>query len=573
MPPDASAGTALRAAPSAAFVRHCLAGVRASLRLTDHQIDFLPGGRILVVTFEPAAIGKAATGKDANDLARPVWGQAFLQRRGHAVLGVKRVAADWYRSADLHQVFRALQLAEWFGSFDQVVFYGPSMGGYAALAFSACVPGSTVLALNPQSTLAPDRAWFDQRYADARSVHWTGDFVDGADGAATARRVYVCYDPYQVKDRLHADRLPSHNRINLRLPFVGHTTAQALNGLGLLGVVFDGAVQGTLDEAGFRRLARARTQWADYHVRMAERGVWLPRRVRYLAQGLAIDPRHPRAAALSRSLTEQASASAPTHASDLPDTPAHQPKVGFRWPMGLVTAPRMPLIYLNVPKCASTTVQNHLLYLAAGAYSSQPQDIHQHPGLLRSRENRDETHELISRHMADGAFVFTFVRDPGHRAYACFNEKIVHGGRHSFAAIRQALEREWGLNLPRPGEPVTLERHRDNFAAFLRFVEANLAGDTSIRRDPHWCPQGPMLVHYRKHLKIDLVGKVENFEADMALVLHRAGARRAPDLTRRPWRHAQAPFSFEELLTPALQAQLDRLYEADYVHLGYRRAS
>jgi hypothetical protein len=566
--PDSSIGEASQAVASAAFLQGCLAGQSSSVRLNDHQIDFLPGGRVLVVTFEPAAVGKAV-----DDLSRPVWGQAFLLRRGHAVLGVKRVAADWYRRGDLHRVFRALQQADWFRRFDQVMFYGPSMGGYAALAFSVCAPGSTVLALNPQSTLAPDRAWFDQRFAGARAARWQGDFVDGVDGAAVAARVYVCYDPYQIKDRLHAERLPTHNRINLRLPFVGHTTAQALNGLGLLGTVFDEALKGTLDEAGFRRLARARTQWADYHVRMAERGLWLPRRLRCLAQGMAIEPQHARGTALQQRLTGQAPepASAVLMGDDAPAMRRPLHRVGSRWPMGVVTAPRVPLVYLNLPKCASTTIQNHLLYLATGASATHPQDIHQHPGLRRSRENSDETHDLITRQVNEGAFVFTFVRDPGVRAYACFNEKILQGGKHSFAAIRQVLERDWGLRPASPGSPTSLRQQRDNFAAFLRFVEANLAGDTNVRQDPHWCPQGPMLVQYRKFLKIDQVGKVENFAADMAVVLHRAGVGRAPDVTRLPWRHAPAAFSFEQVLTPELLAQLDRLYQSDYVHLGYRR--
>jgi hypothetical protein len=145
-------------------------------------------------------------------------------------------------------------------------------------------------------------------------------------------------------------------------------------------------------------------------------------------------------------------------------------------------------------------------------------------------------------------------------------------GRHSFVAIRQMLERHWGLRPPAPGEPVSVELQRANFAVFLRFVEANLAGDTTIRRDPHWCPQGPMLVAYRQALKIDRVGKVENFAADFALVLHKAGVRRIPDVTQRPWLNPPAPHSFEDVLTPELQRQLDRLYEADYRHLGYRDA-
>jgi hypothetical protein len=568
--PIASAAPVL-AADEATFMDCCVARRPAALRLLHHQIDFLPGGRTLVVTFEPVVVGKEVT-----DFNRPVWGQAFLQRRGVSILGVKRLASDWYRSDDLHRLFRRLQAAGWFGGFKRVIFYGPSMGGYAALAFAACAPGCTILALNPQSTLAPDLVWFDQRFAGARAQAWEGDFIDGVDGAMTAARVYACYDPHFLKDRLHVERLPTHNRVNLRLPFVGHTTAQALNALGLLGHVFDQVLAGTLSEAGFREMARQRVRLADYHFRLAERGVWWPRRRACLVQALTIDPHHSRAA--TRLAADPTSAGAGPALQGLPpslgatETLAGTSSQVRHWPMGIVTAARVPLVYLNLPKCASTTVQNHLLYLARGAYADQPQDIHQHPGLSRSRESKDEAHALITRQLQEGAFVFTFVRDPGRRAYACFNEKIMQTGRHSFAAIRQALRRDWGLRLAGPQEPTTLEQQRDNFAAFLRFVEANLAGDTDIRRDPHWCPQGPMLVKYRQHVKIDLVGKVENFAADMALILHRASVRRVPDVHARPWRHPPPPFSFDEVLTPALQAQLDRLYEADYIHLGYRSA-
>jgi hypothetical protein len=561
---------------TAAFVDRCRAMQPASLRLDRHQVDFLPGGTVLAVTFEPAALGKAGMTLD-----RPAWGQAWLQRRGHSVLGVKRVATDWYRNAALHQAFRALQAAGWFEGFRKVIFYGPSMGGYAALAYADCVPGCTVLALNPQSSLAPDRVWFDQRFAGVRAAAWSGDFVDGVEGAERAGRVYVCYDPYQIKDRLHAERLPAHNRVNLRLPFVGHTTAQTLNALGLLGAVFDQALTGTLDEAGFREMARRRSQLADHRCRLAERGVWTPRRLDQLDRALALDPSHARASLL-RSLwtnvaqrTTQPPADAPKggQGTDAPPAAvaAAAPRAR-RWPMGIVTAARVPLVYLNLPKSASTTIQNHLLYIAQGHYSDNPQAIHQHPGLRRSREDSDETHALIERQLGEEALVFTFVRDPGRRAYACFHEKIMQRGRHSFTAIRQVLERDWGLRTPAADEAPSLEHQRENFDAFLRFVEANLAGETDIRRDPHWCPQGPMLVQYRQHLKIDVVGKVENFAADMALVLHKAGVRRIPDVQWRPWRTAPAPHSFEAVLTPELQARLDGLYGGDYRHLGYRAA-
>lgn len=584
-------------------------GLAVSLRLGGHQIDHLPGSSVLVVSFEPAA-----TGKNEPDLDRPVWGQALLLKRGVSVLGVKRVATDWYRNPELHQAFRALQGAGWFGRYAQVLFYGSSMGGYAALAFAACAPGCSVLAFSPQSTLAPERCWFDQRFAGPRGKRWRGDLVDGADGAEAARRVYVCYDPYQVKDRLHVQRLPAHNRVDLRLPFVGHTTVQALAAMRQLRPVFDQALAGTLDAAGFRQIARGRSGLADYHALLAEFGVHEPRRLRCLERALAIDPDHEAALRLQRALqppvqapvqapmqapaelppaAEAAEPRAPPEAATQPvedgtsprpagpdgaapvapaGAPAPtRPRAKVRWPMGVVTAERVPLVYLNLPKSGSTTIQNHLLFMARGRYAERPEAIHQHEGLRRSREDDDATHALIGRQLATGAVVFTFVRDPGRRLYACFNEKIVQIGRHSFVSIRHELERDWGLRFPPAGQAMALAQWRENFARFVAFVEANVAGDTSIRRDAHWCAQSGMLAQYKKQFKIDVVGRVESFAADMAQILHRAGVRRIPDLQFRPWRHPAAPFSFEETVTPEVQARLDWLYDSDYAHFGYRK--
>ncbi|MFO1340054.1 MAG: sulfotransferase family 2 domain-containing protein [Burkholderiaceae bacterium] len=579
------------------FVTRSGQGLAVSLRLGGHQIDHLPGSDVLVVSFEPAA-----TGKNEPDLDRPVWGQALLLKRGVSVLGVKRVATDWYRNPELHQAFRALQAAGWFRRYAQVLFYGSSMGGYAALAFAACAPGCTVLAFSPQSTLAPERCWFDQRFAGARARRWRGDLVDGVDGAEAAARVYVCYDPHQVKDRLHAQRLPAHNRVDLRLPFVGHTTVQALAAMRQLRPVFDQALAGTLDAAGFRRIARGRAELADHHALLAEFGVYAPRRLRWLDRALALDPQHEAALRLKGVLQPEATplpeavplpaAAEPEPAAELAAAPATEPATEPaaepgaepaaettaprpaarpRWPMGVVTAERVPLVYLNLPKSGSTTVQNHLLFMASGRYAERPEAIHQHAGLRRSREDDDATHALIGRQLAAGAVVFTFVRDPGRRLYACFNEKIVQTGRHSFVTIRHELERDWGLRFPTAGEAMTLAQWRENFGRFVAFVEANVAGDTSIRRDPHWCPQSTMLAQYKKQFKIDVVGHVESFAADMAQILHRAGVHRIPDLQFRPWRHPAPPFSFEETMTPEVQARLDWLYEGDYTHFGYRK--
>lgn len=533
-----------------AFCSSVAAGVAATLRLSRHQVDFVPGGPALVVTFEPAAETKGDT-----DLSRPAWSQSFLQRRGHAVLGVKRTSTDWYRQPDLHRLFRRLERAGWFKTFERVMFYGPSMGGYAALAFAAVAPGCTVLAMHPQSTLAADRVWFDQRFATRRAQAWAGDFVDGADGAAAAARVYVCYDPWQTKDRLHAARLPAHNRVDLRLPCVGHATTRALQALGLLGTVVDRALDGTLTADSFRELARERARLPDYHVRLAERGLYLPRQLRLVEHALAMEPGHSRALRLRDRLSQPVQG---------PAVPAVR-----RWPAGLVTIPRVPLVYVNLPKCASTTIQNHLYFMGTGRTAENPYAIDDERELRRSRESAEDAHRLIGRQIDDGALVFTFVRDPGHRAYACFHEKIMRDRPRSFNRIRSYLVEQWGLRPPGPEDGTPLELQQENFLIFLRFVEANLAGDTEIRQDANWRPQGPVLAEMRQHVKIQVVGRVEHFASDMAYILHRAGVRRLPDLRQLPVRHGIAPYGFDEVVTPAHQAILDRIYASDYKHLRY----
>lgn len=547
------------------FVERCLRRRPVTMRVPAHRLDFLPAGPVLVVSFEPAAAGRVDL-----EATRPAWAQALVRERGHTLLGVKREITNWYRSAELHRAFRALQAGGFFRDYQRVLFCGPSMGGYAALAFAASAPGCTVLALHPQSTLAPDRVWFDQRFAGAGAAAWQGDFVDGVDGAAVAARVYACYDPYQVKDRLHAQRLPSANLVRLRLPFVGHKTSQALHALGLLGPVLDGALDHSLDEAGFRRLARAREGLADYHCRLAERGRWAPRRQRHLARALTLQPDHPRAALLRRVWGGALGAAieGDVVAAGSEDT-VPQPARPMRWPAGVVTVPELPLVYLGVPQAAQDSIHNLLLYTATGRAAGRPRDALHHPALRRGRDPDPATHALITRQLNLGALVFTFVRDPGRRAYACFNAVLAPDAPPVYAAVREALQRDWGLRLPPPGEPPALSLRQENFAAFLRFVQANLAGDTALPRNPHWCPQAPLLAHYRKFLKIDIVGRVENFKADMAQVLHKAGVHRIPNLTQPCCRGLATADRFEDMLSDNVQACIVKLYEPDYLSFKY----
>lgn len=235
--------------------------------LPNYFIDFIKGNDTLFITFEFS--GKSLSRPDGG---RSPWGLNFLvQKRGFSLLGVKPKYIEWYRKNDLHQFFRSTEFAKFISRFKKVVLYGGSMGGYAALAFAEAVPGCTVIALNPQSTLNRKLVPWEKRFKDGWNVDWQGDFNDAAFGATFAENVYVVYDPLLKFDKKHIERLDSNNLICLKVPLVGHRMPVWLAQMGVLGKIVDLAVANNLTEQDFYTMARERRNIPHYFVQMAKR--------------------------------------------------------------------------------------------------------------------------------------------------------------------------------------------------------------------------------------------------------------------------------------------------------------
>src|SRR6056297_3667996 len=81
------------------------------------------------------------------------WGFSFIKEQGWSMLGVLAGGWTWYREPWVYEQFDDLQSSGFFKQFKRVVFYGASMGGYAACAFSPAAPGCDVVAISPQSTV------------------------------------------------------------------------------------------------------------------------------------------------------------------------------------------------------------------------------------------------------------------------------------------------------------------------------------------------------------------------------------------------------------------------------------
>lgn len=232
-----------------------LAGVDGWYRAGAEGHSFLYVPRrmdTLVVTFDNLDI--AMTKRDDR---RP-WGYSFIEQQGWSMLGVLAGGWTWYREPWVYEQFDDLKNLGFFDQFNRVVFYGASMGGYAACAFSPAAPGCDVVAISPQSTLNKSIVPWETRYKIAWDRDFNGRYGDASEVSKSASQVYMLYDPYEPLDSRHASRFNGDNIVHLRAPFLGHRLGSSLNQMGVLGDIVLGALEGTLTREEYYQLLRAR---------------------------------------------------------------------------------------------------------------------------------------------------------------------------------------------------------------------------------------------------------------------------------------------------------------------------
>lgn len=218
----------------------------------------MPRGDTLVVTFDNLDI---AMGKRED---RRPWGYAFIEKQGWSMLGVMAAGWTWYRDPWVAAEFDRLAATGFFARFARVVFYGASMGGYAAAAFSPAAPGADVVAISPQSTLDRALVPWETRYRIAWERDFTGRYGDAAAVSSAAGRVIILFDPYEPLDAAHAGRFAHPNVLRLRCPLLGHRLGTALQQMGILGPIVLAALDGSLTAAAFYRALRARREFPRY---------------------------------------------------------------------------------------------------------------------------------------------------------------------------------------------------------------------------------------------------------------------------------------------------------------------
>ena len=228
-----------------------------------HFAAFIEEGTTLLVTFETIQ-GMHAL----SNLAQPL-GWEMLRDHGWSHLCIASDGDTWFRDKAVYGYFDRLIDDGFFDEFDNVIFYGAGPCGYAAAAYSAAAPGSTVFAISPQSTLDKSIVPWEMRYKKAWSRDFSGPFGDASISSQAAKDVHIMFDPYVRPDAAHAARYTGDNVTFWRCPLLGHRLGSSLSQMGALQTIARKAIAGDLTAHEFHGLLRARHTFPRFQRELA----------------------------------------------------------------------------------------------------------------------------------------------------------------------------------------------------------------------------------------------------------------------------------------------------------------
>lgn len=231
----------------------------------QHMALFVRRSDTLVVTFENL------DHVFENNETRLPWAFDFIEKKNWSILGMMAHGWTWYRDEDVFDFFDRLRDEGFFDGFKRVVFYGASMGGYAACAFSAACPGATVFAISPQATLDRSIAGWETRYRGAWGRNFNSRYGYGPAMTATADKVHLFFDPRWQLDAMHAALFQGDNVLKYNSRFFGHRIASLWIQLGLLKPLVEAVVEDRMNPMDYYKMLRSRRENGRYQREMLER--------------------------------------------------------------------------------------------------------------------------------------------------------------------------------------------------------------------------------------------------------------------------------------------------------------
>jgi len=239
---------------------------------------------------------------------------------------------------------------------------------------------------------------------------------------------------------------------------------------------------------------------------------------------------------------------------NLSRTPNFEPRRGAGVP-GFVAGQSVPVLILPIKGGPFRSLMD---WLAAqdGCAPDELQSGMNQRDLKAWRQVHPESHSVA------------VVRHPLLRAHEVFCRYILNPKAGAYRDQRAAIDDGWKLRLPKAGAKAPgydLAAHRQAFTGFLRFLKANLSGQTTVKIDPAWASQVSVL---------DGMADV----ATPTLILREGamvdGLAALETLAQLPHHPVQAetdtgPFHLLDVWTKDIEKHAREAYARDYAHFGF----
>ncbi|QGX98063.1 phosphoadenosine phosphosulfate reductase [Roseovarius faecimaris] len=217
-----------------------------------HAAVFRAKGPVLLVSFE-----NHDRVEEDSPKAHPM-GWPLVKALGWSHLSLLSNGDTWFRDGQVYGFFDRLIDDGFFDEFERVIFYGAGPCGYAAAAFSVAAPGARVLAIQPQATLDPRIAEWDDRYLAQRRVAFDDRYGYAPDMLDAAKDAVVLYDPEIELDAMHAALFTRPNVMKFRMRHLGPRLEISLDRMQIMLRILAQLSAGKLTRLNLARLYRAR---------------------------------------------------------------------------------------------------------------------------------------------------------------------------------------------------------------------------------------------------------------------------------------------------------------------------
>lgn len=239
---------------------------------------------------------------------------------------------------------------------------------------------------------------------------------------------------------------------------------------------------------------------------------------------------------------------------NLTRTPGFEPRRGPAVP-GFVAGAQAPLLYMPIRSGPEGIVARWLADL----------DQVDRKALRRNFTQRS-LRDWMAAHPHHRSF--TVLRHPLARAHMVFCRHILPQQPGPMGRVRRILGRTHGLDLPEdPASPsYDLVAHHAAFLGFLRFIKANLSGQTVLGVDAHWASQAQCLQGMAEFALPDVILREDDLTRDLPDLAARVGAR--TDVLPASAPRAQ-PFDLAQVYSAELEQAARAAYARDYILFGF----